>query len=127
MGKLSLKRQKLKFGYKVVTPTKVRTSAFAKDECLQAVVTYSTEYYAERPRNDDGKLFGPLAVFNNFDSADDFRLLISPKEVWFCVYQPSKAKSMWYLTRWGARRFFTGNVPKGTVYADFVRLIERMR
>ena len=136
MAKLQLKRKKLKIGYKCVYSNQVLHSFLgAKSMPQGACVKYSTEFYSERPRQKQG-LCGPLAVFKTFEQALIFRgPYVNRIQIWLCLYQPSKAKSMWwYKKNWDlrtakvTRQYLRSNdFPMGTQLADFVMLVERMK
>jgi len=72
---------------------------------------------------------GPLAVFDNMENIEFFMGRIvnfSPYFVFECEYKESETKELYYLNKGKKISYNNMNIPRGTKFADEVKLIKRV-
>jgi hypothetical protein len=70
---------------------------------------------------------GPCAVFNSFKTALYFTdARFSPTRIFKCEIKKSKHKMLWYINVFN-QKIICNYPPDGTVYADWVKLIEEVK
>lgn len=103
-------------GYKVVRRRENGQLVSAYAWKTSGVAFYGTVH---RTRRETGN--GPLAVCDNLGEAES---LLSPElEIWRCEYGPSKDRALW-IGDGNKRDTPSVYMPGGTVFADWVILIE---
>jgi hypothetical protein len=95
--------------------------------CKGVTVTYRIGKYV-RPHSNTG----PLAVFDNLEDAvifvQEYHIsCLSPYAIFKCKYVPSKRKSMWFTPWYSNHEHRIKYFPKGTVLADKVMILEKVK
>ena len=110
-------------GYKVVRPSLmpgIFTSAILS--CHDGTMWYKIGKVAHRKAGD-----GPLAVFGRVEDAKEFCNIhcSDTGRIFKCVYTPTKLKTkwLWYMRQTG-EKVTRMLLPRGTVLADSVKLLE---
>jgi hypothetical protein len=113
---------KIKQGYKVVY-----NSPFKKQPLCSVWSPKTIPYYKGKKTKRPIKC-GPLAVFNSLENAQNFASI--DDQIFKCRYKESKDKKFWFFNTINGlieySEYSTERLPKGTRFADWVILLERI-
>lgn len=106
-------------GYKVV---RVKENGFYFSVVSACIMVYKIGMLVNRIKKN-----GPLSVFEQLANAVHFASMYRGVAIFECEYKPSKDKYFWRINYEGVKRYiFCNFVPKGTNFAESVKLIRRV-